>query len=406
MFVTLQGRAVNDGAYIRNMEGHGEIGRAFQQVRFDPGLLRPMFDDDGNRVMEINTGRVTYEKVKDKQGRTRRIPKPITERVRIKDLADEGIVSSMALNATTLSAREWIYTDERVTTVARQRLSAWADLRRVATITIPGMSNMTYEYESMTDPGEAVKDMDAIADARNDAPLFKPRSVPLPITHSDFFFTERRIATSRNKGQAVSTTMAEAAGRRVAEMIEKTYIGTETGITFGTQTAGYGTHDGTSTEYGLTNYPNRTTKTDLTTPLGSNPEAIMTDVLEMIDLLQADNFFGPYVLYHSTGYSRFLNDDYFRTGSTSAVRTVRDRIMDIEGISAIKRLDYLTSGYQLILVQLTSEYLEAINGMEVTTVQWESQGGLRKNWKVMTIQVPVLKADYNGNTPIVHATTS
>jgi uncharacterized linocin/CFP29 family protein len=201
--------------------------------------------------------------------------------------------------------------------------------------------------------------------------------------------------------------MAEAAGRRIGEMIERTVIGTETGMTFGTRSGDAAVaHTGTSTVYGYTNFPYRQTKTDLTTPTGSNPEAINTDILEMIEVMQTAGFYGPYMLYHSTAYTRFLNDDYFRSGSTSAVRSLRDRILENGDISDIQRLDYLTSGYQLLLIQMDPDVAQAINGMDVTTVQWETRGGMQQNFKVMAIQVPLLKTPYNGVSGILHGTTS
>jgi hypothetical protein len=60
----------------------------------------------------------------------------------------------------------------------------------------------------------------------------------------------------------------------------------------------------------------------------------------------------------------------------------------------------------MILVQMTAEVAQAINGMEITTVQWPSQGGMRHNFKVMCIKVPLLKAPYDGVAGIIHATTS
>jgi hypothetical protein len=121
--------------------------------------------------------------------------------------------------------------------------------------------------------------------------------------------------------------------------------------------------------------------------------------------MQTNGFYGPYILYQSTGYTRYLSDDYFRAGSTSAVRSLRERLMQIEGIADIRRLDYLTSGYQMILVQMDPEVAQAIDGMGITTVQWDSQGGLRHNFKVMCIQVPLLRAPNNGVAGIIHATT-
>jgi hypothetical protein len=132
--------------------------------------------------------------------------------------------------------------------------------------------------------------------------------------------------------------------------------------------------------------------------------------LEMRDQLYSDNFFGPFILYHSTGYESFLDNDYFRAGGTSVVRSLRERILAIDNIQAVRRLDYFTptspSAYALILVQMTADVARAINGMDITTIQWESQGGMRVNFKVMAIQVPQLRADYNGNCGILHATTA
>jgi hypothetical protein len=55
---------------------------------------------------------------------------------------------------------------------------------------------------------------------------------------------------------------------------------------------------------------------------------------------------------------------------------------------------------------MTADVADAINGMEITTIQWSSAGGMQKNYKVLGIQVPRLRSDYSGNTGIVHGTTS
>lgn len=383
--------------YILNGRGYGEVAEAMTGVQFDTGLLRPFINNKGVPCVTINTGKTKWD---DKKG----CYLPVRQTVPVSHLSRLGLESPVA-NATSLRKEEWIRLDTAVIRAARQRLRAWSDLAsRNPLGGFDGMSKLTLEYEAMSDPGEAIVDMDGLADGRTDNPLFKLRSLPLPITHSDFFFSERRIAVSRNSNTPLDTTMAEAAGRRVAEVIEQTLIGTITGVSYATQTTGVTAHDGFSKVYGYTNLPSRITKTDLTAPTGANPEAVMTDVLEMIDLMQTNKFYGPYMLYTSTGYSRFLNDDYFRSGSTSAVRSVRDRLMDIEGIEDIRRLDFLTSGYQMVLVQMSPDVAQAVTGMELTTLQWDSQGGLRKNFKVMCIKAPLLRYDYNGVAAIVHAT--
>lgn len=370
--------------FFLNGRSHGDVAQKLQECRFDPGLLRPYLDSAGQRCVTINDGR----------GR------PV--RRTVAELINNG-VHSPVFNAMTLRKDEWIQLDTAVIRAARQRLRAWADLAAAnSTGGFNGMAKTVYEYQTMSDAGEAVVDMDAMTEGRNDTPKFQLEGIPLPITHSDFFYSARQVAVSRNSGTPLDVAMAEQAGRRVAEMIEKTLIGVETGITYGNSTD-YGR---TSKVYGYTNFPSRNTKTDLTTPTGSNPEAVMQDVLEMRDQMYADNFFGPFVLYHSTPYDIYLDNDYFRTGGTSVLQTLRQRIESIDGISAVRRLDYLTSGFVLIMVQMTSNVARAINGMDIQTVQWEEKGGMRLHFKVMAIQVPLLMADFDGRCGIVHATTS
>jgi len=57
-------------------------------------------------------------------------------------------------------------------------------------------------------------------------------------------------------------------------------------------------------------------------------------------------------------------------------------------------------------VQQTSDVIREVVGMDITTVQWEEEGGMRLNFKVMAILVPQLRADFNGNTGIVHGSTA
>lgn len=384
--------------YILNGRAHGDVGQRMESVRFDTGLMRPYYDQRGRRCVTIQTGMVYNNQTG--------IYVPKFQKAYIDDLRARGL-DSPVFNATTLQQDAWIEVDRTVLRASRQRLRAWTDLvSRNRRGGFNAMSRMTLEYQAMTDAGEAVVDMDAMTDARTDRPLFDIHSIPLPITHSDFWFSEREIAVSRNTSTPLDTTMAEQAGFKVAEMIERTVIGIESGVTYGTRTTGPNPHTGTSTIYGYTNFPYRITKTDLSTPNGTNPEAVMTDILEMVETMQSNGFFGPYLLYHSTPYSRYLSDDYFRSGSTSAVRSLRERLMQIEGLADIRRLDYLTSGFQLILVNMDSNTAQAIDGMGITTVQWDSLGGLRKNFKVMAIQVPLLKTPYNGVAGILHGTTS
>ena len=397
--------------FVLDGRGHGKAGQILEGVRYDPGLLRPYFDGKGRRCVTVNTGRLRDNPDTGK-------PEPVYEKVMIGDLLNKGIYSPV-FNATSLRKEEWIELDRVVVRAARERLRAWSDLASASSFGgFNAMSRMTLEYEVMSDPGEAQVDMSGLTRGRNDMPLFKLRSTPLPITHMDFSFDSRRLAVSRNGGTPLDTTLAEAAGRRVAEMIEKTVIGVSggfSGFAYGGQTTGVTAHDtsgslGASTVYGYTTFPHRSTKTDMTVPLGTNPDSTVADVLTMRNTLYGNKFYGPYMLYHSTDWDRFLDDDYVKgtaaSGLASPGTTLRDRLRKIEGVQDVRRLDFFTSTFSMVMVEMTSQVARAINGMDITTVQWESEGGMQLNFKVMAIQVPQLRSDYNNATGILHGSTA
>lgn len=375
--------------FVLNGQPNGEVANAVAGCRFDSGLLRPYIEEDGHAYMTVNTGRFKQ----NEKGAW----EPEYEAVRVADLMGNGIMSPVA-NATSLRKDEWIQLDRQVLMATRKRLRAWADLSAANSFGgFDGMSKTVLEHETMSDPGEAMVDMDGTAEGRTDQPKFQLEGLPLPITHSSFTVSKRKLATSRNSGTPFDTVMGEAAGRRVAEAIEKTLIGVQTGMTYGTA-ANYGR---APTVYGYLNHPARAIKNDMTAPTSTNGTVVVDEVLALRELLYNNNFFGPFNLYVSTNYDQYLDNDF----KTNSDKTTRQRILEIDQISSVKRLDYL-SGTRMILVQMTSEVARAVNGMAITTVQWESKGGLQLNFKVMGIQVPQIRADINGNSGIAVGTTS
>jgi len=414
MFIQDNGMLVNDGAYVHNGQGVGAVGETLNHLRYDPGLMQPYFNKHGQRVVTINTGRMLQD------------PKtsnyfPERKEVLISNLMSQGIYSPV-FNATSLRKEEWIQLDQVVLRAARQRLRAWADLMAANPYGgFNAMAKETLEHETMSDPGEAMVDMDGLSEGRADAPVFRLQGIPLPITHSDFFFSLRRLAMSRNTGTPLDTVQAEAAGRRVAEMIEKTAIGTVTGFLGNDSAFGYGTGGSTGTEgtrfnqvYGYLTYPDRLTKTDLTAPTeqGWTPETTLMDVIAMRQQLIDGRFYGPFMLYHSTDWDKYLDGDYYvakTSGAVAPTQTLRERLKKLDGIQDVRRLDFLDATYNpwtLIMVQMTPDVCQAINGMDITTVQWESVGGMRLNFKVMAIQVPRIRSDYYGRCGVLQATTS
>lgn len=374
-------------------------------MRFDPGILRPYIDSGRNKCVTLNTWKTEQRKGPDGKyilnAHGEAAEFPIYKKVDVLSLQHRGVFSPV-FNATGLRRDEWRRIDSLVVKSARKRLSAWSDLVNSGNV-VSGFDAMTksvLEYETMNDPGEAVVDMDGLTPGRRDTPLFQLEGTPLPITHSDFWFSSRVLAISRSGNTPLDTVMGEASGRRVAETVEQTLIGTVTGLTYGKQTD----YTRAPTVYGYTNYPDRITKTDMTTPDGTNGDDILTDWIALRQLLIDANQYGPFMAYVSRDYVPYL-DNLFSTTEPSA-GTLRSKLMMIDGLRGIKMLDYLTNTFTVLFVIMDPETVQAINGMDITTVMWETSGGMRLNFKVMAIQVPRIRSTYDGVTGIAHGTTA
>lgn len=396
--------------FISNNQGFGFLDNAVAGAQFDPGFLRPFYNSRGERCVTVN-GRPNPD------GSPRRVT------WRINDLQRRGI-QSLAFNATALRKEEWIKLDEVVLRAARYRLKAWADLARTASYGgFNGMSKMLLEHETVSDPGEAIVDMDGLTAGRTDAPTFQLEGLPLPITHVDFYCSNRRLMMSRNTGMPFDSQMGEAGGRRIAECIEKTTIGIQTGVTYGNPAITYGR---TAAVYGYLNFPTRIQRTGLTKPThsGWTPATTLADVLGCLDALRLQKFFGPFMIYTSNDWDQYMDNDYILTGGNVATQTLRERLKRIDGVTDVQRLDFLfasqpasstgpggenlsaTYPFTLIFAQQTSDVARAVNGLDITTVQWEKSGGMQLCFKTMCIQVPQLRADRYGNCGIMQATAT
>jgi hypothetical protein len=400
--------------FILNGKGHGPVASTLADVQFDTGLLRPFFDGKGRNCVVVNTGRRERRKKNDGSYVTNKdgipVDFPVHEKRLVADLIMNHGMSSLIRNATVLTKEQWITLTNIVRTEFRKRLRAWTDLMSASSFGgFDGMSTMVLEYQTMSDPGEAVVDFDGMTEGRADQPLFKLEGLPLPITHSDFWFPERLLAISRRNGTPLNTRMAEAAGRRVAESVEKTLIGTLVGPTLGNAAAGTAgiAYGRAATVHGYTTHPARSTKTDITAPSagGWTAQTLIDELLVARDTMYGNNFFGPFMLYHSTDWDKYLDDDYSTTADAGS-KTLRMRIRDIEGFQDMRRLDFLTSTFTILMVQMTSDVVQAVNGMDINTVQWPTMGGMRVNFKVMTIQVPLMTPDYQDRLGVMHCTTA
>uniref|UniRef100_A0A6M3K443 Putative encapsulating protein for peroxidase n=1 Tax=viral metagenome TaxID=1070528 RepID=A0A6M3K443_9ZZZZ len=345
--------------YVLNGAASGDVAQRLLSCGWDPRVMRPFIGRDGKSYITQNKG---------------------TEQVSVPLVGN---------STTTLRKDEWIHLDDAVVKAARTRLHLVADLRAAGlTYTIPnGMGKTVLQTETQSDITDASISMDGLTKSQNDRPLYELTNLPLPILHKDFQIPLRQLQESRNGGSPLDTSMAELAGRKVAEAAEKLAVGVSDTYAFGGGTI-----------YGLANYTNALTKT-ITAPTASGwtGATLVQELLAMRYQSQAAYHYGPWMIYTSPSWDAYLDDDY---STAKGDNTLRERIKKIGDFQDVRTLDYLTD-YDIVMVQMTSDVVREVIGMDITTVQWDTEGGFLKNFKVMCIMVPQVRMDQNSRTGIV-----
>jgi len=255
------------------------------------------------------------------------------------------------------------------------------------------MGTTVLEWHDVSDALEAELSMDGVTRGQNDRPVFQHNYLPIPIIHADYEINARVLATSRNMGNPLDTTLAERATRKVAEKLENMLF---TNITYA-----FGAVDSRSRNsiYSYINHPDRNTGT-LTAEWASTATGaqILADVLAMKQASIDAKHFGPWMLYIPTAYETRLDNDY---DTTTPGTTIRERIMKIAGVKGIKVVDTLPAG-TVLFIQMTSDVVRLILGLAITNVQWKTEGEFVNKYKVLTIQVPQIRSDQEGNSGVMH----
>ena len=315
-------------------------------------------------------------------------------------VAERLLAKGMDVNALRTNAvlrkDEWEQLDAALINIARERLNAVSDLvSRGLTYQVGnGMGTTIVQHETVSEMTAAQITMDGVTRGDNDRVTFNLVSTPLPVIHHDFQISARVLAASRQSGSPLDTTQIEEATRQVAETTEAMLIN---GVSSGdSKTLGFGT--GAASINGYTSTNNKYTisaKWDVAATTGAT---ILADVLAMIAAAHADRMFGPFVLYIPTNYWVKLQDDY----KAQSDKTILSRILEIAGIDAVTPVDKLADS-NVLLVQMTKSNVDMVIGMQPTTVEWETQGGMMMMFKVMSIMVPRIKYDQGNRSGIVHA---
>jgi len=300
----------------------------------------------------------------------------------------------------TLRRDEWKQLDDAILAISETRLSGIQDLIDHGLTYELGnaMGTTVLEWHDVSDALEADLTMDGVTRGQNDRPKFQHNYLPIPIIHADYEINARVLAASRSLGNPLDTIMAERASRKVNYKLE-TMLFTDTDFAFGEV-------DSRSRNkiYSYLNHADRNTGT-ITAWDGSGKTAaqILADVVAMKQASIDAKHYGPWMLYIPTAYETTLDEDYSTSGTST--QTIRDRILKIAGVDGIKVVDTLTAD-NVILVQMTSDVVRLVRGMAIQNVQWKTEGQFINKFKVMTIQVPQIRSDQDGNSGVIHYATA
>jgi uncharacterized linocin/CFP29 family protein len=355
---------VNVASNFNSLAGDGKLRDRLMTFNMDPGCLRPYC---------INAIEGTFIDIKQNDGTLKTI--------------------KLSTNTnTSLTKEAWIAMDTSIMRTALKQLRLVADLRAAGlTYTLPnGLASTVFEYQRMTDINDAEMSMDPAIAGKNDRPEFDLAYLPLPVIHKDFQLNIRQLMASRNGGAPLDTSMGDGCARKIGEYVEKLAIGEISAFS-----------NGGGTIYGMTNFTGALTKT-LTDPSDTawTPKTLLDEVLAMREQAKAVGHYGPFRLYFSPAWDTYLDGDF---STNYPNKTLRMRLLEVEGIGGVTTIPYM-SDTTCVMLEMNSEVMRMIIGLDIMTLEWDELGGLRKNYKVMTIQVPQVRADIAGNTGIVVGT--
>jgi hypothetical protein len=112
-----------------------------------------------------------------------------------------------------------------------------------------------------------------------------------------------------------------------------------------------------------------------------------------------NRMFGPFVIYVSVAAGINMLNDFKDESDIS----IMERVLKIPQIAAVRPSEHLT-GDEVIMVQMTSDVVDLIDGIQPTVVMWESNGGFLLNFKVLAIVVPRIKSTAEEQCGIIYYT--
>lgn len=291
-----------------------------------------------------------------------------------------------------LTVDEWVEVESQVLSASRYPLRVVEGFRRRGLVRPLGsVGSLEARWYVSSDITAAGVNMTGRGRAERDLPEVRPASVPVPVIFKEFTIDWRTLEASRRMGDGLDMTTLVEAVRVVAEGYENLVVNGSTAVTLNGAPI-----------YGLRTHPNR--NTDTAGNYGGGDWGTITNIVPtiagMVSAANAQHNYGPFYVYVSQTQFNQAAMSFYTDGSGSAL----DRIKSLDMIEGVEGLPptVLPDG-EILLLQMTAEYMELAEAMSIQVREWTSGDGLESMFKVMTIGTPKIKARFGNQTGIVHA---
>lgn len=291
---------------------------------------------------------------------------------------------------------EWKQMDTTLTAVARDNTMGIQTLRNSGLEVPMDLGNLRFEWEDVTDFGDAEVDMAATSGDDEDTLRYENNGVPLPLVHKSFRINMRRLRASRNRGQPLDTAGIDAATASVSRKLED--------ILYGGNSI---TVDGDSIS-GLTDFADRQTVSGNATWDGASADNMVDDVMRTVEALEDAK-----ALPGQSGYAMFVARQNYQEiraknsgtdNKEGVLELIRRRFESEEDLPTEVRfipVDRLSEG-NAVLVKPSERYVQLPMPADIQIVEWESHGGMVRHFKVMGSVIPALRSDLSGNSGVAH----
>ncbi len=286
---------------------------------------------------------------------------------------------------------EWKVFDDQLIEGALPILAGVADLKAAGlTRTITnGLAKTVLEYDMVGDMDPAIVSMDGVTRAENDRLEYEAGGLPLPITHKDWYLNLRALLASRTGAEPMDNTYIRVAGRKIGEAAEDMLF--NGGKKFRSLNI-----------YGYTTHPNRYTASFGTggnwAQAAKTGQQMLDDLLTLASGLDGMGHPGPFWLYYGDVATGLKLAGDFKSATSG---TIRQRLLDTGLISKINRSSKLADN-QIVLVSPEADVVQWVEGEPLQNVQWDVHGGFQVNFKGFQIELPLIRADIDGNTGVAH----